>query len=77
MSQLFDTEVDAVGLECPLPLLKTKQALNHMHSGQVLHIMTTDPGSTIDFAVFAQRSQNELLDSREENGTYHFIIRKN
>lgn len=76
MSQFFDAEVDALGLECPLPILKTKQALNHMLSGQILHIMTTDPSSEIDFAVFAQRSQNELLDSREENGTYHFILRK-
>jgi len=76
MSQSFDAEVDAIGLNCPLPILKTKQALNRMHSGQVLHIMTTDPSSEIDFAVFAHRSQNELLDSREENGTFHFILRK-
>lgn len=71
-----DAEINVIGLQCPQLLLKTKQALAQMHSGQILHIVANDPSAKIDFAVFADRSHNELLDSREENGIFHFMLRK-
>ena len=55
-----DREVDARGLNCPLPILRTKKALNDMASGQVLRIVATDPGSVRDFIAFAKQTGNEL-----------------
>lgn len=72
----IDAEVDATGLNCPLPILKTKKALAGLTSGQVLYIMATDPGAKPDFEAFAKQARHELLESREENGTYHFVLRK-
>lgn len=72
----FDQELDARGLNCPLPILRAKKALNELTGGQVLRIMATDPGSVKDFQAFAQQTGNELLDSREANGEFHFLLRK-
>ena len=72
----FDQELDARGLNCPLPILRAKKALNELTGGQVLRIMATDPGSVKDFQAFAQQTGNELLDSQEANGEFHFLLRK-
>ncbi len=72
----FDQELDARGLNCPLPILRAKKALNELSGGQVLRIMATDPGSVKDFEAFAQQTGNELLDSRESGGEFHFLLRK-
>lgn len=72
----FDQELDATGLNCPLPILRTKKALAGMQSGQVLRVTATDPGSVKDFDAFAKQTGNELLDSSEDGGTYYFRIRK-
>lgn len=74
----FDKELDARGLNCPLPILRAKKALNDMKSGEILHIMTTDPGSVRDFNAFAQQTGNELVSSAEtENKEFEFyLIRK-
>ena len=56
-----DKELDVRGLNCPLPILRTKKSLVDMNSGEVLKIMATDPGSVIDFEVFADQTGNELL----------------
>lgn len=72
----FDQELDARGLNCPLPILRAKKALNDLTGGQVLRIMATDPGSVKDFQAFAQQTGNELLDSQENNGEFHFLLRK-
>ena len=68
--------LDACGLTCPLPLLKAKQALNKLDSGQVLAIVCTDPGSVRDFKVFSDQSGHELLSSRESDGKYYYELRK-
>ena len=61
----FDKELDARGLNCPLPILRAKKALNEMTSGQVLKIVATDPGSVKDFQAFSKQTGNELLSHAE------------
>jgi tRNA 2-thiouridine synthesizing protein A len=72
----FDQELDASGLNCPLPILRAKKTLNGMDVGQILHIIATDPGSVKDFDAFAKQTGNELLESKEEGGKFHFLIKK-
>lgn len=72
----FDQELDASGLNCPLPILRAKKALAAMESGKVLRIIATDPGSVKDFDSFAKQTGNVLLESGEENGKFVFLIRK-
>jgi len=72
----FDHELDARGLNCPLPILRAKKALNDLSGGQVLRILATDPGSVKDFEAFAQQTGNELVESKEANGEFHFLLRK-
>jgi tRNA 2-thiouridine synthesizing protein A len=59
-------ELDARGLTCPLPILKAKKALSDMHSGEVLKVLATDPGSVRDFQAFARQTGNDLIDQRAE-----------
>ncbi len=72
----FNKDLDARGLNCPLPILRTKKALNEMASGEVLRVIATDPGSVKDFAAFAKQTGNELLSSSEAGGEFTFYIRK-
>ena len=72
----FDKELDARGLSCPLPILKTKKSLNELTSGQVLKVVATDPGSVKDMQAFASQTGNPLLSSAEENKTYVFYLKK-
>lgn len=72
----YDNELDASGLNCPLPILRAKKALTSMESGKILHIIATDPGSVKDFDSFAKQTGNELLESKEEGGKFHFLIKK-
>lgn len=72
----FDQELDASGLNCPLPILRAKKTLTGMESGQVLHVIATDPGSVKDFDAFAKQTGNELLESREDGGKFYFRIQK-
>ena len=72
----FDKELDARGLNCPLPILRTKKSLNQMTSGQVLKIMATDPGAVKDFQAFAKQTGNELLSSAEAEKIFTFFIKK-
>lgn len=72
----FDREVDASGLNCPLPILRTKKALAEMQSGQVLKVTSTDPGSIRDFALFAKQTGNELLDQADQSGAYIFYMKR-
>ena len=71
-----DQELDARGLNCPLPILRAKKTLNDMSGGQVLSIIATDPGSVKDFEAFAKQTGNELMESKEESGEFHFLIKK-
>lgn len=72
----FDQELDATGLNCPLPILRAKKSLAGLQAGQVLHIIATDPGSVKDFEAFSKQTGNELVESREEGGKFHFLIKK-
>ncbi|MBM3344733.1 MAG: response regulator SirA [Betaproteobacteria bacterium] len=76
MTVAFDKELDARGLNCPLPILRTKKTLSDMSSGQVLKILATDPGSTKDFQAFAKQTGNALLSSGEADKVYTFFMQK-
>lgn len=71
-----DREVDARGLNCPLPILRTKKALNDMASGTVLRVLATDPGSVRDFEAFARQTGNQLLQHNEHEGVFSFLVRR-
>ncbi|MCG6954134.1 MAG: sulfurtransferase TusA family protein [Betaproteobacteria bacterium] len=72
----FDKELDARGLNCPLPILRAKKSLTDMQTGQVLKIVATDPGSVKDFEAFAKQTGNQLLSSSEENKEYTFYMKR-
>ena len=72
----FDKELDARGLNCPLPILRAKKALTELASGQTLRILATDPGSVKDFQAFAKQTGNELLSSAEKNKEFEFFIKR-
>ncbi len=72
----FDQELDATGLNCPLPILRAKKTLSGMEAGQVLRIVATDPGSVKDFEAFSKQTGNELLESGEEGGKFVFLLKK-
>ena len=73
---VFDKELDARGQVCPLPILRTKQALANMSSGQVLKIVSTDPAAAIDFQVFAEQTGHTLLSMSENDQELVFFLRK-
>jgi tRNA 2-thiouridine synthesizing protein A len=72
----FDKELDARGLNCPLPILKTKKSLADLGSGQVLKVVSTDPGSVKDMQAFARQTGNDLLESGEEGKDFVFFLKK-
>lgn len=72
----FDQELDASGLNCPLPILRAKKILGTMNSGQVLRILATDPGSVKDFDAFSKQTGNVLIESCEEDSKFVFLIQK-
>ena len=72
----FDKELDARGLNCPLPILRAKKALTDMSSGQVLKIVATDPGSVKDFQAFSKQTGNELLSHGEANKEFTFFMKR-
>ncbi len=73
-------ELDARGLICPLPILKAKKALSDMHSGEILKVLATDPGSVRDFQAFARQTGNDLIDQQALQGDgreeYVHILRR-
>jgi len=71
-----DQTLDATGLNCPLPILRAKKALASMASGESLHIISTDSGSARDFPVFAKQLGHTIEQSAEEQGVFHFVLRK-
>ena len=72
----FDNEINCQGLNCPLPILKTKKTIDGMTSGEVLKMTSTDPGSASDVDSWAKRTGNSLISNNEEGGVYTFLIRK-
>ena len=73
-SQSFDVEVDATGLNCPLPILKAKKALAELTSGQVLKVISTDPGAKRDFEAFARQTGNELIGQSQAGDALSFYL---
>lgn len=71
-----DQVLDCKGLNCPLPVIKTKKAIEKMTVGQVLQMVATDPGSKPDMVAWSKSTGHELLETREEAGLYTFFIRK-
>ena len=69
-------EVDARGLNCPLPILKAKKALADMHSGKLLKVVATDTGSLRDFQAFAKQTGNELVEQQTEGEEFIHILRR-
>jgi len=72
----FDQDLDVRGLNCPLPIIKARKAINGLDSGQVLRVVATDPGSVKDFEAFAKQTGNELLESSADNGEFTFRLKK-
>jgi len=72
----FDKELDARGLNCPLPILRAKKSLTDMQSGQVLKIIATDPGSVKDFEAFAKQTGNQLLSSSQADKEFTFFMKR-
>jgi tRNA 2-thiouridine synthesizing protein A len=72
----FNLEVDAIGMNCPLPILRTKKALATMQSGEVLKVKATDAGAAHDFPAFAKQTGNELLSSTAEGDVLVFFLKR-
>ena len=76
MTMEFDRDLDVKGLNCPLPILRTKKALADMDSGQILRVQATDPGSLKDFPAFARQTGNELLAQNEQDRVFEFFLKR-
>ena len=72
----FDKELDARGLNCPLPILRTKKALAELQSGQVLKVVATDPGAVKDFEAFSRKTGHALISHTEERKEFTFFMKK-
>lgn len=68
--------LDARGLSCPLPIVKTAQAMKALASGQLLEVLATDPGSVKDFAAWSKSTGNELVEQSTDGGVFRFVLRK-
>jgi TusA-related sulfurtransferase len=69
-------EIDTRGLNCPLPILKAKKALSGMQSGQLLKVVSTDPGSMRDFQAFARQTGNDLVDQQADGADFIHLLRR-
>ena len=72
----YDQELNLSGLRCPLPVLKARQALQHLQKGQILKVRCTDPLSLKDFPLFCQQAQTELLGQKTQGAEYYFWLKK-
>ncbi|MDH6155349.1 tRNA 2-thiouridine synthesizing protein A [Polynucleobacter sphagniphilus] len=73
---IFNAEVDAIGMNCPLPILRTKKALATMQTGEVLKVKATDAGAAHDFPAFAKQTGNELLATTQEGNVLIFFLKR-
>ena len=69
-------QVDARGLACPMPIVKTAQAIATMSSGELLEVLATDPGSTKDFVAWSRTTGHALVEQDEEGGVFRFLLRR-
>lgn len=72
----YDRELDVKGLNCPLPILRTKKALADMQSGQTLRVLATDPGSVKDFQAFARQTGNDLVASGQTDSVFEYVLKR-
>jgi tRNA 2-thiouridine synthesizing protein A len=72
----IETWVDARGLSCPMPIVKTAQAIKTIASGALIEVLATDPGSVKDFAAWARTTGNELVEQSSDGGVYRFVLRR-
>ena len=72
----IDVELDATGLSCPMPIMKLSKSVKSMEVGQVIKMISSDPGSEEDVPKWVKRSKNELLESNNDAGSYIFVIKK-
>jgi len=70
------TKLDARGLKCPMPIVKTAQAIKTVAQGELLEVVATDPGSVADFAAWSRSTGNELVENSAQGGEYRFVIRR-
>ncbi|MDU0206293.1 sulfurtransferase TusA family protein [Paenibacillus sp. MAH-36] len=68
--------VDAKGLACPMPIVKAKKGIDSLEPGQIMELQTTDKGSMKDFQAWVNQTKHELIESKEENGVFTFIVKK-
>ncbi len=73
---MADKLLDTQGLNCPLPILKVKKAIQDVPPGGTLEVLATDPGSVGDFTAFCRQSRNELVEQSETEGVFRFLIRR-
>ena len=76
MSDTITKTLDLKGLSCPMPIVKTAQALRGMHVGDLIESLATDPGSVPDFRAWCTSTGNELVEQTKDDGVYRFVIRK-
>jgi tRNA 2-thiouridine synthesizing protein A len=72
----ISNKVDARGLSCPMPIVRTAQAIKSMATGELLEVLATDPGSLKDFAAWCRSTGNELVDQTSDGAVYRFVIRR-
>jgi tRNA 2-thiouridine synthesizing protein A len=76
MTLLITQQVDARGLSCPMPIVKTAQAMKSISSGSLLEVLATDPGSVKDFEGWSRTTGNELVERSVEGAVYRFVLRR-
>jgi tRNA 2-thiouridine synthesizing protein A len=72
----IDRQLDARGLACPMPIVKTAQSMKELASGQVLEVLATDPGSVKDFAAWSKSTGNPILEQTTDGGVFRFVLQK-
>jgi tRNA 2-thiouridine synthesizing protein A len=73
---MADQLLDTKGLNCPMPIVKTKKAITALGVGQTLEVLATDPGAIKDFEAFSRSTGHELVEQGEENGVFRFVLKK-
>jgi tRNA 2-thiouridine synthesizing protein A len=76
MTLLISRQVDARGLSCPMPIVKTAQAIRTIDSGELIEVLATDPGSVKDFAAWSRTTGNELIEQTADGGVFRFVLRR-
>ena len=76
MTLQINQTLDARGLSCPMPIVKTAQAIKTLASGGLIEVLATDPGSVKDFAAWSRTTGNELVEQTEDGGVFRFVLRR-